>query len=78
MNQPDKHNLPQRARAQAQLLSRTMRVDDRAALYYLEAAGGDVKAALSAAAADEQWEDATPGPIRLAPVAAYINGHAGL
>jgi hypothetical protein len=47
-------------------------------LYYIEEAGGDVKAAMSAAEADAAWADATPGPIRTAPVSRWIRGEAGL
>lgn len=41
--------------------------------FYYDEAGGDVKAALSAAAADARWEDGTLGPrVRLAPLRRFI------
>lgn len=39
---------------------------------------GSVKAAMAAAADDASWEDTTPGPVRVAPVARWVRGEAGL
>ncbi|GBF88813.1 hypothetical protein Rsub_01714 [Raphidocelis subcapitata] len=62
----------------SRLLGRCLRVDPEAALFYIDAHGGDVKAAMSAAAADAAWEEGTAGPIRTAPVQRWIRGDAGL
>ncbi|KAF8058099.1 F-box protein [Scenedesmus sp. PABB004] len=60
------------------LLGRSLRVDAATASYYLHEAGGDVKAAMAAAAHDLAWEATTAGPIRAAPVQRWIRGEAGL
>ena len=62
----------------SRLLGRSMRMDDASALFYINEAGGDVKAAMGLAAADAAWEDTTPGPIRTVPVQRWIRGEAGL
>jgi hypothetical protein len=61
-----------------QLLGRSLHVDDSTAKFYLEDAGGDVKAAMEAFADDLRWEGTTAGPIRTVPVSRWIKGEVGL
>eukprot|EP00775_Hariotina_reticulata_P005719 gene5719-5959_t len=60
------------------LLGRSLHVDESTAKFYLEDAGGDVKAAMEAFAQDLAWEGATPGPIRKVPLQRWISGEIGI
>lgn len=51
-------------------------MDRETALFYVDAAGGDVKAAVAEAERDAAWEEASPGPMRTAALRRWIEGEA--